>query len=220
MRNQKMAKTAMFTTQVNFLPYPSILPSPPPRSLRLNSPSSVNLPLLRVPPSASISSVCTRCARFLGDQPSELERRAVALDSEPDEQGVRQHLAQQAIGQVPAIARPDPLDRTALGQLAKDGVDAVAHPRQPRTLPRMGVARGVAVGGSPPARPTGPPASATSHGGRRSTSPSFPPPDRRPPPTSSSWMVLAASSNGVITPGQPRRMWTRKPAKIRRVRWS
>jgi hypothetical protein len=54
--------------------------------------------------------------------------------------------AQQAIAQVPQIACPDTFGPTAIGQLPKDGIDAIAHPTQHGT-PTVGwLVLGTAVG--------------------------------------------------------------------------
>jgi len=52
------------------------------------------------------------------------------LQIEQDTQGVHEDHAQQAIAQMPHITRPDSLSSTAIGQLSKDGIDAVAHATQ------------------------------------------------------------------------------------------
>ncbi|HEV2461806.1 MAG TPA: hypothetical protein VGS80_25905, partial [Ktedonobacterales bacterium] len=59
---------------------------------------------------------------------------------------MHQDFAQQAAAQMPPIARPDALDRTAVDELAEDGVDAVAHATEQRAPARVRIALGRAVG--------------------------------------------------------------------------
>src|SRR5581483_6518263 len=88
----------------------------------------------------------TRCAGCLGHQLSEVERRLSLMAIEPDAQGMHQHVAQHAVGQVPAVARPDPLDGTAVNQLPEDGVDAITKAAEQPAPAWMRVALGRAVG--------------------------------------------------------------------------
>ncbi len=52
------------------------------------------------------------------------------MQIEQDTDDVHEHHAQQAIAQVPQITRPDAFGTTTIGQLSKDGIDAIAHPSQ------------------------------------------------------------------------------------------
>jgi hypothetical protein len=59
---------------------------------------------------------------------------------------MHQDFAQQPVGQMPQVTRPDALDGTAIDQLAKDGIDAVADATQPRAPAWVRVALGRAIG--------------------------------------------------------------------------
>ena len=54
--------------------------------------------------------------------------------------------AEQATGEMPEIACPDPLDGTAVDELPEDRVDAVAHPAEASTPAWVGITFSVAVG--------------------------------------------------------------------------
>lgn len=55
------------------------------------------------------------------------------MDVKENVNSMHQDHTEQAIGQMPKIARPHPFDLTAIGELSKNGVDAVAHAPQDGT---------------------------------------------------------------------------------------
>ena len=55
---------------------------------------------------------------------------------------MHQDFAQQAVGQMPQVPGPQPLDGTAIDELPKDGVDAVADPTQLSAPARVGISLG------------------------------------------------------------------------------
>lgn len=127
---------------------------------------------------------------------------------------MHQYFAQQSAGQAPQITCPDPFDRTAIHELAKDGVDAVAHPTQSSAPAWIGVAFRVAIGrqqldvlalpvGGGPGRPGVAVAHQDAGGllGQGGT-------------TASSWTLAGATQKRVITLGHAShssRTCTRKP---------
>ena len=70
----------------------------------------------------------------------ELQGRVATLLVEQDDDRMHQHFAQQATAQMPQVTGPDPLDGTAVDELAKDDVDAVAQSTQLRAPARPGMA--------------------------------------------------------------------------------
>jgi len=94
--------------------------------------------------------------RVLGvEEACQLERRVALAVVEQQREGVAEDRAEQAAGEVPRVARPGPPDALALGQLAEDGVEAVAQPTQGRAPSRLGIAPGRAVGGDEADAPRG-----------------------------------------------------------------
>ena len=59
---------------------------------------------------------------------------------------MHEYFAQQAAAQMPQVACPDVLDRTAVHELAKDGINAVAHATESSTPARSGVMLGATIG--------------------------------------------------------------------------
>ncbi len=64
---------------------------------------------------------------MLSDQLSQLKEFITLLHVKKDRDSMHEHHAQQAIALMLAVACPDPLDPTAIDQLTKDGVAAIAH---------------------------------------------------------------------------------------------
>ena len=95
----------------------------------------------------------------VAEQAGEPERRVAGLLVAEQGEGVAEDLAEQAAGEVPGVARPDPPDALALGPLAEGGVDAVARAAQERAASRLRIALGRAVRGdeAEPAAPRRPP---------------------------------------------------------------
>gem|GEM_PF-6725450 len=69
------------------------------------------------------------------------------MQIEQDTKRMHEHHAQQAMTQVPQITRPDAFGSTAIGQLPKDGIDAIADPAQHRTPTVSRLRTGFAEGG-------------------------------------------------------------------------
>src|SRR3954464_4515383 len=72
----------------------------------------------------------------------ELQGIEALLQTQADTQRMTEHLAQEAAGQMPGIARPDPLEMVALDQLGGHRLDAPAPAGQEATAGgiRIGVA--------------------------------------------------------------------------------
>ncbi len=79
------------------------------------------------------------CEFFSGDEIGEAQLGTTQPDVGEDGHGMHEHLAQQPTAQMPQIVGPDPLDSSALDELAEDGVDAVAPLGEVTAEPRPGV---------------------------------------------------------------------------------
>lgn len=67
---------------------------------------------------------------------------------EPGAQGMHQDRSRDPIAQIPQIACPDAFELAAIGELPKDGVNAIANLSEHRTLVRCGLRRmSSAIGG-------------------------------------------------------------------------
>src|SRR5579885_1072415 len=74
------------------------------------------------------------CKFLLSDQSIELETRNLIMLVEPNAKGMHQQHAQDAIAQMPQIARPHAFELASIGELPKDRINQIANTTQDRTL--------------------------------------------------------------------------------------